>query len=41
MTLQEQITRDFTEALKAGDAQKRDALRLLENAVRSLKDIIG
>ena len=35
MTLQEQITRDFTEALKAGDAQKRDALRLLENAVRN------
>jgi uncharacterized protein YqeY len=35
MTLQEQIRNDLKEAMRAGDAAKRDVLRMLESAVKN------
>lgn len=35
MTLQEQIRNDLKDAMRAGDAMKRDVLRMLESAVKN------
>jgi uncharacterized protein YqeY len=35
MTLQEQIRQDMKDAMRAGDAMKRDVLRMLESAVKN------
>ena len=37
MTLKEKITSDLKEAMKAGDAQKRDTLRLLDSAIKNIE----